>query len=215
MPTRPQRFLQISYRLDATPPRRPSSPLASVPPIAQLDAGPSFASALMPVLPGGGASDVVGDEVGDDERCPRGCSAAGSGSCRGVLWRSWSVTSGKRRSLRSHLVPRQRPAVASRSSTDRPAADRCTRQAPTFGPPKTASSIRTVPIPDLVLQALAEHVRRFPLGPHGVIFSGSDGQLLRRSAFSNLWRRINVEAGVQGRTFHSLRHHYASLLIRR
>jgi integrase len=65
-----------------------------------------------------------------------------------------------------------------------------------------------------VLQALAEHVRRFPLGPHGVIFSGSDGQLLRRSAFSNLWRRINVEAGVQGRTFHSLRHYYASLLIR-
>ncbi len=47
-----------------------------------------------------------------------------------------------------------------------------------------------------------------------MIFSGSDGQLLRWSAFGNLWRRINVEAGVQGRTFHSLRHYYASVLIR-
>jgi len=87
-------------------------------------------------------------------------------------------------------------------------------QAPTFGPPKTASSIRTIPLPDVVLQALAEHVRRFPPGPHGVVFSGSDGQLLRRSAFGNLWRRVNKEAGVEGRTFHSLRHYYASLVIR-
>ncbi|HEV7196856.1 MAG TPA: tyrosine-type recombinase/integrase [Pedococcus sp.] len=87
-------------------------------------------------------------------------------------------------------------------------------EAPTFGPPKTASSVRTVPLPDVVLQALAEHVRHFPPGPHGVIFSGSDGQLLRRSAFGNLWRRVNDEAGVKGRTFHSLRHYYASLLIR-
>ena len=47
-----------------------------------------------------------------------------------------------------------------------------------------------------------------------MIFSGSDGQLLSRSAFGNLWRRINNEAAVKGRTFHSLRHYYASLLIR-
>lgn len=29
--------------------------------------------------------------------------------------------------------------------------------APTFGPPKTASSVRTVPLPDVVLEALSEH----------------------------------------------------------
>jgi integrase len=86
--------------------------------------------------------------------------------------------------------------------------------APTFGPPKTAASMRTVPLPDIVLEALAEHVRHFPPGPYGVVFTGSDGQLLRRSAFGNLWRRVNTEAGVEGRTFHSLRHYYASLLIR-
>lgn len=88
-------------------------------------------------------------------------------------------------------------------------------QAPTFGPPKTASSIRTVPIPDVVLEALSEHVRRFPpSAPDAPIFVGSDGQLLRRSAFGTLWRRTAKEAGVTGRTFHSLRHYYASLLIR-
>ncbi len=40
-------------------------------------------------------------------------------------------------------------------------------EAPTFGPPKTASSIRTVPLPDVVLQALAEHVRHFHQAPTG------------------------------------------------
>jgi integrase len=88
-------------------------------------------------------------------------------------------------------------------------------QAPKFGPPKTASSIRTVPLPDVVLHALSEHVRRFPpTGPDAPIFVGSDGQNLRRSAFGTLWRRTAKEAGVSGRTFHSLRHYYASLLIR-
>ncbi len=56
-------------------------------------------------------------------------------------------------------------------------------QAPTFGPPKTASSVRTVPLPELVLEALSEHIRRFPPAAlDGPIFTGSDGQLLRRSA---------------------------------
>lgn len=42
-----------------------------------------------------------------------------------------------------------------------------------------------------------------------------DGQLLRRSAFGNLWRRSAREAGVEEYTFHSLRRYYASLLVRR
>ena len=47
-----------------------------------------------------------------------------------------------------------------------------------------------------------------------MVFRGSGGQLLRRSAFGNLWRRVNTEAGVEGRTSHSLRHYHASHLIR-
>jgi len=66
----------------------------------------------------------------------------------------------------------------------------------------------------VVLQALAEHDRRFPPGPQAVTFFGWDGQLLRGPAFGNLWRRVDKEAEVMGRTFHSLRHYYASLLIR-
>jgi integrase len=37
---------------------------------------------------------------------------------------------------------------------------------------------------------------------------------LRRSPFGTLWRRTRKDAGVTGRTFHSLRHYYASLLTR-
>jgi len=87
-------------------------------------------------------------------------------------------------------------------------------QTPKFGSPKTASSVRTVPLPAVVLEALAEHVRRFPPAADAPIFTGSGGQLLRRSAFGNVWRRAAKDAGVQGCTFHSLRHYYASLLIR-
>ncbi|WP_407068267.1 tyrosine-type recombinase/integrase [Lapillicoccus sp.] len=87
-------------------------------------------------------------------------------------------------------------------------------QAPEFGPPKTAASVRTVPLPDVVLEPLSEHLRRFAPSPAAPVFLGSDGQLLRRSAFGTLWRRSATEAGVHGYTFHSLRHYYASLLIR-
>ena len=31
-----------------------------------------------------------------------------------------------------------------------------------LGPPKTPSSVRTVPVADVVLEELAEHMRRFP-----------------------------------------------------
>ncbi len=87
-------------------------------------------------------------------------------------------------------------------------------QAPKFGPPKTASSVRTVPLPTVVLEALAEHVRRFPPAAGAPIFTGTEGQLLRRSAFGNVWRRAVKDADVRDCTFHSLRHYYASLLIR-
>lgn len=87
-------------------------------------------------------------------------------------------------------------------------------QAPKFGPPKTASSVRTVPLPTVVLEALAEHVRRFPPAADTPIFTGTEGQLLRRSAFGNVWRRAVKDADVRDCTFHSLLHYYASLMIR-
>lgn len=87
-------------------------------------------------------------------------------------------------------------------------------QLPKFGPPMTARSVRTVPLPAVVLEALAEQVRRFPPAADAPIFTGSEGQLLRLSAFGNVWRRAVKDAGVRDCTFHSLRHYYTSLLIR-
>lgn len=85
---------------------------------------------------------------------------------------------------------------------------------PTFGPPKTASSVRTVPLPQVVAEALAEHLRAFPVEPDGLMFTNPQGSPWRRSSFGDTWRRACREAGAEGHTFHSLRHFYASLLIR-
>ena len=85
---------------------------------------------------------------------------------------------------------------------------------PTFGPPKTAASFRTVPMPALVAEALATHLAAFKLGPDGLIFTNSFGGPLRRNAFGTMWHRAARGADLpEGATFHDLRHFYASLLI--
>ncbi|WP_024287975.1 site-specific integrase [Cellulomonas sp. KRMCY2] len=89
-----------------------------------------------------------------------------------------------------------------------------TGRAPTFGPPKTAASVRTIPLPDVVIDALAAHLARFPAGHLGLIFTNGEGKPLRRSNFGTMWRRVCREAVVDGFVFHGLRHYYASLLIR-
>ncbi len=83
------------------------------------------------------------------------------------------------------------------------------------GPPKTAASYRTVPLPQVVVEALAEHLRAFPTGAEGLLFTGAKGAPLRRTGFSAaVWRPAVARAGLEGLVFHGLRHYYASLLIR-
>ena len=60
-------------------------------------------------------------------------------------------------------------------------------QRPAFGPPKTEASVRTIPLPQVVLEALAEHLKRFPAGTEGLVFTGVSGQPIRRNAFSMMW----------------------------
>jgi integrase len=83
-----------------------------------------------------------------------------------------------------------------------------------FGPPKTTASYRTIPLPAIVVDALAAHLASFPAGPNGLIFTDADGRPLRRNRFGELWRRSRTKAKVGDEGFHSLRHFYASLLIR-
>jgi integrase len=96
--------------------------------------------------------------------------------------------------------------------------------APLFGPPKTESSKRSVPLPQTVTDALAAHLAEYGNGPAGLVFTNtgrgatgfgsSAGRPIRRNAFDEVWRAGVRAAGLPGHTTpHDLRHTYASLLI--
>ncbi len=88
-------------------------------------------------------------------------------------------------------------------------------QAPAFGPPKTSASVRTIPLPPVVGEALARHVENHGTGPDGLLFVSPDGRPVTRTLFGHMWRPVVTAAKVPaGTRYHDLRHHYASLLIR-
>lgn len=87
-------------------------------------------------------------------------------------------------------------------------------QAPTFGPPKTQASNRIIPLPQVVVDALAAHLAAYPSAPDGLVFTIA-GKPITRSTFGHKWRSAVDTAGLpSGTGFHALRHYYASLLIR-
>jgi integrase len=84
----------------------------------------------------------------------------------------------------------------------------------TLGPPKTRASHRTIPLPQVVVDAVAAHLAAFPAEPDGLVFTQS-GKPITRSTFGNKWRAAVAASGLpHGTGFHALRHYYASLLIR-
>jgi integrase len=90
---------------------------------------------------------------------------------------------------------------------------------PAFGPPKTKASVRAIPLPQVVVEALAEHLATFPIADDGdfaqLVFTRDDGGPWTRQAFGHIWRPAARRVGLPPRTgFHALRHYYASLLIR-
>jgi len=88
------------------------------------------------------------------------------------------------------------------------------REKPRHGPPKTTASYRTIPLPQVVVEALSEHLRLFPASSDGLMFTDDTGGPLRRPEFSRqVWRPAVKKAGQVGAVFHDLRHYYASLLI--
>jgi len=83
---------------------------------------------------------------------------------------------------------------------------------PMFGPPKTAASVRTIPLPRVVVDVLAAHLAGYPTD--GLV-SRLDGLPVTRQRFGHLWRPVARQAGLPARSgLHTLRHYYASLLIR-
>lgn len=99
-----------------------------------------------------------------------------------------------------------------------------------FAPPKRGKT-RTVPLPDAVAVALAEHIRLFPPGPvtlpwrepgaavktERLIFTNTAGGALNRGSFNDrAWKPALVAAGVEPTRhngFHALRHTFASVLL--
>jgi integrase len=88
-------------------------------------------------------------------------------------------------------------------------------RAPFLAPPKTAASVRSIPLPTVVVDALAAHLAEFPPLEDGFVFVTDAGRPIRRTAFGDVWRAAVKAAGAPyGTGFHELRHYYASLLIR-
>jgi integrase len=85
-------------------------------------------------------------------------------------------------------------------------------QAPVLGPPKTPSSARTIPAPQVALEALSRHLEMFPVGEEGFVFTDPAGQPIRRLNLGRMWRQAARQADVD-HTFHDLRHFAASTLI--
>jgi integrase len=82
-----------------------------------------------------------------------------------------------------------------------------------FGPPKQGRR-RTVALPPFLVDALNEHLSRFP-PRNDVLFNNADGSLLRRSNFCRrIWKPAVLSVGLpQALTFHGLRHTAVSILI--
>ena len=86
---------------------------------------------------------------------------------------------------------------------------------PEFGPPKTAASRRVVPIPNILVDALAGHLSAFGPGANNLVFTDEEGAPLRRNRFlAKVWRpAMTASEAPNGTVFHDPRHYYASLLI--
>lgn len=87
--------------------------------------------------------------------------------------------------------------------------------APRFGPPKTPSSVRTVPIADVTVEAAAMHLDAFGLGQGGLLLhTNRGGGALTRGVFGKAWAPARDAAGMAAEEgLHAVRHFYASLLI--
>ena len=86
---------------------------------------------------------------------------------------------------------------------------------PTRTKPKTPRSRRTLPLPQVVADALAVHLAAFPPGADGTLFTNRYGRSFGHAHYGTHIFAVAVRrAGLPtGTTSHSLRHHFASVLL--
>jgi integrase len=89
-----------------------------------------------------------------------------------------------------------------------------------FGPPKTRTSNRVVPVPRQSVDAVAGHLAAYPASAAGLIFTDDHGRALSLKRVyggqgkPGWWRKALSAAELPSNTtLHDLRHFYASLLI--
>jgi integrase len=81
--------------------------------------------------------------------------------------------------------------------------------------PKTSASVRDVPLPAFLLEAITDHVERLRLSPDDVLCRTERGTLLGRDYYGKrVWRPAIEAAGLPAdTTFHDLRHTFASTAL--
>ena len=80
-----------------------------------------------------------------------------------------------------------------------------------IGPPKTARSTRSVPMPDVLATELATHIGRLGLETRDLLFSNEIGGPIGRSNFrTRIWNPAVRDSRLDGLTFHGLRHSAAT-----
>lgn len=96
---------------------------------------------------------------------------------------------------------------------DRQLARSSRAEHPVWGPPKTESSTRTIPIADVVVDAISTHVRDFGHHESGLLFTTDVGAFIGTSTLHGAWQRAATRVGTDA-TPHDLRHYFASVQIR-
>ena len=86
------------------------------------------------------------------------------------------------------------------------------RGQPHFGPVKTRSSNRRLPLSETVANAIAVHLDTYGPGPWNLVFTTQRGQPIGRTTFAQTLRTTTRDLGIEA-TSHDFRHHCASLLI--
>jgi integrase len=86
---------------------------------------------------------------------------------------------------------------------------------PVLAAPKTSASVRDVPMPAFLVDAIADHAERLSLSPDDVLCRTERGTLLRHDYYNKrIWKPAIKTVGLPAdTTFHDLRHTFASTAL--